>query len=116
MTAEVTVDNRSGELLPGAYAQVHLQLPRAAPALVVPVNTLLFRAEGTQVAVVGADERVALKSVALGRDFGTEVEIVSGLDGNDSVILNPSDALTAGVQVRVVAPPEPKTDKAEKKA
>jgi RND family efflux transporter MFP subunit len=116
MTAEVTVDNRSRELLPGAYAQVHLKLPRAAPALVVPVNTLLFRAEGTQVAVVGADQRVALKTVALGRDFGTEVEIVSGLDAKDNVVLNPSDALMAGVQVRVVAPPEPKADKAEKKA
>jgi RND family efflux transporter MFP subunit len=116
MLTEVTVDNRSGDLLPGAYAQVHLKLQRAEPALVVPVNTLLFRAEGTQIAVVGSDQRVALKTVALGRDFGTEVEIVSGLGANDTVILNPSDALMAGVQVRVVTPPEPKSDKAEKKA
>jgi RND family efflux transporter MFP subunit len=111
MMAEVSVDNRSGELLPGAYAQVHLKLQRAAPALVVPVNTLLFRPEGTQLAVVGADQRVALKTVALGRDFGTDIEVVSGLDPADQVILNPSDALTAGVQVRVVKPPEPKAAK-----
>jgi RND family efflux transporter MFP subunit len=111
MMAEVSVDNRSGELLPGSYAQVHLKLQRAAPALVVPVNTLLFRPEGTQLAVVGPDQRVALKTVTLGRDFGTDVEVVSGLDAGDKVILNPSDALTAGVQVRVVKPPEQKAAK-----
>ena len=116
MLVEVVVDNRSGELLPGAYAQVHFKLPRSAPALVVPVNTLLFRPEGTQLAVVGPDQRVVLRTVALGRDFGTEVEVVSGLEAADAVILNPSDALTAGVQVRVVKPPEPKGEKQEKKA
>ena len=115
MLVEVVVDNRSGELLPGAYAQVHFKLPRSAPALVVPVNTLLFRPEGTQLAVVGPDQKVVLRTVALGRDFGTEVEVVSGLEAADAVILNPSDALTAGVQVRVVKPPEPKAEK-EKKA
>jgi len=113
MLAEVAVDNKGGELLPGAYAQVHLKLRASTPALVVPVNTLLFRAEGTQVAVVDAEQRVALKTITLGRDFGTEVEIVDGLSPADAVILNPSDALVAGVQVRVVKPPE---GKAEKKA
>jgi len=121
MLAEVAVDNKGGELLPGAYAQVHLKLPGGAPALVVPVNTLLFRPEGTQVAVVDAQQRVALKTVALGRDFGTEVEVLSGLAAADAVILNPSDALMPGVQVRVVKPPEPKPQskpdaKPEKKA
>jgi len=104
MRAEVDVDNRSGELLPGAYAQVHLKLKAEQPALVLPVNTLLFRAEGTQIAVVGADQHVVLKTVQLGRDFGTEVEVVAGLDANDAVIVNPSDSLMAGVQVRVVQP------------
>jgi RND family efflux transporter MFP subunit len=121
MLVEVALDNRGGELLPGAYAQVHLKLPGGAPALVVPVNTLLFRPEGTQVAVVDAQQRVALKTVALGRDFGTEVEVLSGLAAGDAVILNPSDALVAGVQVRVVKPPESKPEskpeaKPEKKA
>lgn len=112
MTAEVEVDNRSGELLPGAYAQVHLKLTAEKPALVVPVNTLLFRPEGVQIAVVGADQRVALKTVALGRDFGTEVEVVSGLEPTDAVIVNPSDSLSTGTQVRVVKPPEKQDKKA----
>jgi RND family efflux transporter MFP subunit len=113
MLAEVEVDNRHGELLPGAYAQVHLKLPSAKPALVLPVNTLLFRPEGVQVAVVGEDQRVALKTVAIGRDFGTEIEVVSGLEASDAVILNPSDSLSAGAQVRVVRVPQ-KQEKAEK--
>jgi RND family efflux transporter MFP subunit len=114
MLAEVEVDNRSGELLPGAYAQVHLKLKSEQPALVLPINTLLFRPEGVQVAVVGGDQRVALKTVAIGRDFGTEIEVVSGLEATDTVILNPSDSVSAGVQVRVVSAPE-KAAKQEKK-
>jgi RND family efflux transporter MFP subunit len=115
MLAEVAVDNRGGELLPGAYAQVHLKLPGGAPALVVPVNTLLFRPEGTQVAVVDAQQRVALKTIALGRDFGTEIEVLSGLSPAEAVILNPSDALVAGVQVRVVKAPEHKSESKPKR-
>lgn len=102
LLAEVEVDNRTSELLPGSYAQVHFKLKTINHALVLPVNTLLFRSEGTQVAVVGPDQKVALTKVVLGRDFGTEVELVSGLTGTESVILNPSDSLTAGTQVRVV--------------
>jgi RND family efflux transporter MFP subunit len=114
MLAEVEVDNRSGELLPGAYAQVHLKLESAKPALVLPVNTLLFRPEGVQVAMVGPDQRVALKTVTVGRDFGTEIEVVAGLEPTDQVVLNPSDSLSAGAQVRVVKAPE-KAEKPEKK-
>jgi RND family efflux transporter MFP subunit len=102
LLAEVDVDNKTGELLPGAYAQVRLRLKNSGHALVVPVNTLLFRSEGVQVAVVQPDQRVALVKVVLGRDFGTEVEVVSGLTGSESVILNPSDSLIAGTLVRVV--------------
>jgi len=102
LLTEVDVDNPTGELLPGAYAQVHLKLKSAEPAIVVPVNTLLFRSEGTQVAIVTAEQRVELVKVALGRDFGTQVEIVSGLKGNEMVVLNPADSLGAGTQVRVV--------------
>jgi RND family efflux transporter MFP subunit len=104
MLAEVSVDNPTGELLPGAYAQVHLKLQGSNPVLVVPVNTLIFRSEGVQVAVVQPDQRVALKKLALGRDFGTEVEVMSGLEPDDAVILNPPDSLGAGTQVRVVKP------------
>jgi RND family efflux transporter MFP subunit len=110
LLTEVDVDNPSGELLPGAYAQVHIKLKSTNRALLLPVNTLLFRSEGVQVAVVKEDQRVALVNVALGRDFGTEVEVVSGLDGTESVIVNPADSLGAGTQVRVVKQ-APKTDK-----
>jgi RND family efflux transporter MFP subunit len=102
MLAEVGVDNPTGELLPGGYAQVHLKLHATNMAVVVPVNTLIFRSEGAQVAVVEPDQRVALKKIVLGRDFGTEVEVVSGLEQGEAVILNPSDSLTSGTQVRVV--------------
>lgn len=102
LLAEVEVDNRTGELLPGSYAQVHFKLKTINQAIVLPVNTLLFRSEGTQVGVVGKDQKVVLTKVVLGRDFGTEVEVLSGLTGTESVILNPSDSLTAGTQVRVV--------------
>jgi len=96
------VDNPTGELLPGSYGQVHLKLRSSNATLLVPVNTLIFRSEGIQVAVVGPDQRVVLKKISIGRDFGTEVEVVSGLEPNDAVIVNPSDSLTAGAQVRVV--------------
>jgi RND family efflux transporter MFP subunit len=102
MLAEVAVDNPTGELLPGAYAQVHLKLRSRNMVLVVPVNTLIFRSEGVQVAVVQPDQRVALRKIMLGRDFGTEVEVVSGLEQGEAVILNPSDSLASGTQVRVV--------------
>jgi RND family efflux transporter MFP subunit len=107
LLAEVAVDNPSGELLPGAYAQVHLKLKSGDAVLLLPVNTLLFRSEGVQVAVVTADQRVALHDVVLGRDFGTQVEVVSGLNPRETVIVNPSDSLMAGVKVRVVADTAP---------
>jgi RND family efflux transporter MFP subunit len=106
LLAEFEVDNASGELLPGAYVQVHLKLPAGKQALVVPVNALLFRGEGVQVASVSADQRVVLKPVVLGKDFGTTIEVVSGLASADAVILNPSDSLIAGTKVRVVKQPE----------
>jgi RND family efflux transporter MFP subunit len=108
LLAEVDVDNASGELLPGAYAQVHLKLPAPGAALVVPVNTLLFRPGGVMIAVLQPDQRALLAPVKLGRDFGTEVEVVSGLNAADLVILNPSDSLVSGAQVRVVQEPAPK--------
>lgn len=104
MLAEVAVDNPTGELLPGAYAQVHLKLHSANTAFIVPVNTLIFRSDGMQVAVVQPDQRVALKKIVVGRDFGTEVEVVSGIDKEDAVVLNPPDSLASGTQVRVVKP------------
>ncbi len=95
------IDNASGQLMPGAYAEVHLKLPAATAALVVPVTALIFRAEGLQVAVVRDGNRAELVHVTQGRDFGTEVEITSGITAKDSVIVNTPDSLTSGTTVRV---------------
>ncbi|SAL66021.1 RND family efflux transporter MFP subunit [Caballeronia terrestris] len=100
MRVEVDVDNRNGALRAGAYVQVHLALDTAHPALELPVSALLFRPKGVTVAVVGNDSKVALKSVTIGRDFGTYVEIATGLNASDRVIDNPGDAITAGTVVQ----------------
>ena len=104
LLVEVDVDNRHGELLPGAYAEVHFKLPTPKDTLKVPVDTLIFKSDGLQVATVDAANRVALIPVVTGRDFGDSVEIVSGLKGGERVIANPPDALVAGQTVRVVTP------------
>ncbi|WP_175822645.1 efflux RND transporter periplasmic adaptor subunit [Burkholderia sp. BCC0419] len=103
LRVEIDVDNRDGALMPGAYAQAHLVVPSATPALDLPVSALLFRPNGVTVATVGANGRTALKTVQIGRDFGTRVEIVAGLAAADRVIDNPGDAITAGEAVKIVA-------------
>jgi membrane fusion protein, multidrug efflux system len=100
---EVDVPNADGALLPGSYAQVHLQLHAAQPAYALPVNTLLFRPQGVQVATVDQHGEVLLKTITIGRDFGSRVEVASGLAGDEAVILNPSDAIADGVKVRASA-------------
>jgi RND family efflux transporter MFP subunit len=104
LLTEIAVDNFSGALLPGAYAQVHLRLPAAAPALVLPVNALIFRSEGMQVAVLRKGDEADLVPVTLGKDFGTEVEVTSGIEPGDLVITNPPDSLTSGSTVRLASP------------
>jgi multidrug efflux pump subunit AcrA (membrane-fusion protein) len=101
---ELLVDNTKGELLPGAYAEVHFQLPPSdtGHSFLLPANVLLFRGDGLHVATVDAQGHVALKRVIIGRDYGGKVEIVSGLSGNDHVILSPPDSLVDGTVVRVV--------------
>ena len=101
LLTEIDVDNASGELKPGAYAEVHLALPAAAQSLILPVNAFLFRSEGLRVGVVREGDKVELVSVVIGKDYGTELEVVSGIDANDQVILNPPDSLTAGTAVHV---------------
>jgi RND family efflux transporter MFP subunit len=100
LLTEFEVDNSSGELLPGSYVQVHLTLPASASALTVPANTLLFRAEGLRVGVV-RDGKTKLMPITVGRDFGTKVEVLSGVQADDSIILDPSDSLIDGLSVRV---------------
>ncbi|RQZ47803.1 efflux RND transporter periplasmic adaptor subunit [Burkholderia sp. Bp9099] len=103
LRVEIDVDNRDGALMPGAYAQAHLVVPSAAPALDLPVSALLFRPNGVTVATVGTNGRTVLKTVQIGRDFGTRVEIVAGLAATDRVIDNPGDAITAGEAVKIVS-------------
>jgi RND family efflux transporter MFP subunit len=106
LQAEVDVDNPTGKLLSGSYAEVHLRLPGLASTHLLPVDTLLFRSEGLQVAVV-QDGKVALTKVTPGHDFGNQIEILSGLNGDESVIQNPPDSVVAGQQVQIAkaAPP-----------
>jgi RND family efflux transporter MFP subunit len=104
LLVEVDVDNPRGELLPGAYVFVHLQLPKQIASVAVPANTLLFRAEGPQVAVI-RDGRVQLVPVTIGRDYGTTLEIVAGLHPTDQVIVAPSDSLVSGTRVRIAGAP-----------
>jgi RND family efflux transporter MFP subunit len=100
LLTEVDVDNASGELLAGSYASIHLKLASKVRALTIPVNTLLFRSEGLRVAVV-RDGRAQLIPFTMGRDFGNQVEVVGGIEPADSVIINPSDSLTSGTEVKI---------------
>jgi len=102
LLVEVDVDNPGGELLPGAYVFVHLSLPKQIASVTLPANTLLFRAEGLQVAVV-RDDQAQLVPVTIGRDYGETVEILSGLQPNDQVIVAPSDSLVSGTRVRIAS-------------
>lgn len=102
LRVEIDVDNHDGALLPGGYAEAHLALRTAAPALDLPVSALLFRPDGVTVVTVGPDGRTALKTVHIGRDFGTHVEITSGLAPTDRVIDNPGDAIGTGEPVSIV--------------
>jgi RND family efflux transporter MFP subunit len=103
MQTEVSLPNSDGALLPGAYVTVALPLPESQ-GLTVPVNALLFRAEGTRVAVVDAAGRVKLHPVSLGRDDGRNVEVVAGLQANDRFVLNPPDSLVDGDVVSLQQP------------
>jgi RND family efflux transporter MFP subunit len=100
LLTEFEADNPKGELLPGAYSEVHLPLPPGLRSWRLPASTLLFRGDGLHVATVDAQNRVVLNTVTLGRDFGTQIEILSGVAEGDRVIVNPSDSIEAGMQVQ----------------
>jgi RND family efflux transporter MFP subunit len=106
LLAQLVIDNKNGELLPGAYAEVHFHLPpgAAGPIFKLPANALLFRSDGLHVGTVDANNHVVLKTVEVGRDFGSDVEIIHGLNADDNVILSPPDSLTEGMAVRLATP------------
>ena len=101
MQVEIQLPNRDGLLLPGAYVQAALPLA-ASKALVIPANTLMIRGAGTLVAVVGADGRIKLKPIKVGRNYGQTVEVIDGVSATDQLVLNPSDSLGEGDTVTVV--------------
>ena len=104
LQVELELDNAKGEIFPGAYAEVHFKLPPSAATLRLPANTVLFRSAGLQVATLDSQQRVKLKSIVQGRDFGNTIEVLSGLDPHEIVVLNPPDSIADGVQVRIAAP------------
>jgi RND family efflux transporter MFP subunit len=104
LLAEVDVDNRSGALLPGSYAEVHLHVSRAVPTLEVPVSALILEPDGLHLAVVDSTQHAHIVRVTQGRDLGSSMEILGGLEAGQPVIADPPDSLTDGEQVRVVRP------------
>jgi RND family efflux transporter MFP subunit len=106
LLVEVDVSNKDGRLLPGSYAHVLFTIPTSGKGVTVPANALVFRKEGPQVAVV-RDHKVNLVRVVIGHDFGESVEVVSGLQASDEIILNPPDSLANGTTVAVKAAEEP---------
>lgn len=101
LLTEVDVPNHNGALLPGGYAQVHLQVKVTGARLSVPVNALLFRSEGLSAVVVDVNHRAHLKPLTIGRDYGTTLEVLEGIDAKDWIVLNPADSLEEGQEVRV---------------
>jgi multidrug efflux system membrane fusion protein len=101
LNTEVDVPNKDGKLLPGSFGQVHFATGMSVPRITIPVNAMLFRAEGPRAAVVDKDGKVHLHPISIGRDFGSTLEILGGLDASDQVIINPSDSLEEGQQVHV---------------
>jgi RND family efflux transporter MFP subunit len=109
LLAEIDVNNASGELLPGSYTEVHLHTSNPAPALIIPVSALILEPDGLRVATVDSNSIAHLVRVTSGRDFGTTMEILTGLTPEQGVIANPPDSLTDGEKVRVVTPNQART-------
>lgn len=116
LLTEVDVPNKAGQLLPGGYAQVHLQVKVDRQRLLVPVNSLLFRSEGLRAVVVDSNHRVHLQPLQIGRDYGTSLEVLDGLTLADWIVLNPPDSIENGEEVHVkevanpLAPPTTPAD------
>ena len=102
---QIIVDNSAGEMMPGDYASIHLQVAPAGAVLSVPSSALIFDARGLSIATVGSNDRVLLKPVSIARDLGTVVEVASGLAPSDRVIENPPDGIENGARVHVVGSP-----------
>ncbi|HEX3702870.1 MAG TPA: efflux RND transporter periplasmic adaptor subunit [Vicinamibacterales bacterium] len=107
LLTEIDVENAKGELLPGSYAEVRLKVSTDKASFKLPVNAVMFRTEGVQVALVDANDRVTLHPITLGRDYGNAIEVVSGLTGSERIIVNPPDSIESGQTVRVGGASQP---------
>jgi len=105
LLTEVDVPNKDGRLLPGSFGEVHFAVGSGVNKVTIPVNTMLFRAEGPRVAVVGPGNNVQLRPINIGRDYGTTLEILGGVSPTDQIVVNPADSLEDGQQVNVAQPP-----------
>jgi RND family efflux transporter MFP subunit len=103
LNVEVDVNNKDGKLLPGAYVFVHFKIPVQSQHLSVPSNALIFRSEGMQVAIV-RNGKIHLQHIAIAKDNGKSVEVANGLAASDAIVLNPSDSVAEGQQVKVASP------------
>jgi membrane fusion protein, multidrug efflux system len=106
LQVELQVPNPKGEILAGSYAQVRFTQAADAHGLALSDNALIFRAQGMQVAIVGSDNKVQLRSITLGRDFGNTVEVLAGLNADDRIINNPPDSIADGMVVQIAQPAE----------
>jgi multidrug efflux system membrane fusion protein len=107
LLAQFAIDNADNQLTPGDYAEVHLDLPSSLHVVRVPDSALIFRQQGLEVAVVGADNHVVMKHITIGQDNGVDVEVSAGLDPNDRVIDSPPDSIEQGDQVHVTTTSTP---------
>jgi len=101
LLTEVDVPNKDGRLLRGSFGEVHFSLEINAEKVTVPVNAMLFRQEGARLAIVGADNKVQLRPITIGRDYGTTLEVLGGVSLEDRVIINPADSLEDGQTVNI---------------
>jgi RND family efflux transporter MFP subunit len=101
LMTEVDVPNKTGQLLPGGFAQVYIQVKATGQRLQVPVSSLLFRAEGLRAVVIDSNQKARLRPLVVGRDYGTTLEVLSGLTADDWIVLNPPDSLEEGQEVHV---------------
>ena len=104
LLTEVDVPNKDGRLLPGSFGEVHFAVGSGVDKVTVPVNAMLFRSEGAQVAVIGPDNKVQLRHINIGRDYGTTLEVLGGVSATDQIVINPADSLEDGQQVNIAQP------------
>jgi multidrug efflux system membrane fusion protein len=104
LLTEVDVPNKDGRLLPGSFGEVHFAVGSGVNKVTVPVNAMLFRAEGARVAVIGPGSKIQLRPINIGRDYGATLEVLGGVSPTDQVVINPADSLEDGQQVNVAQP------------